>query len=451
MKNKPFCSSRLLPSAFPSPINFVLIKIILLKEVLQLRVGYICADPGIPVFGQKGCSIHVQEVIRSFLEKNVEVSLFTTRLGEEIPPDFQQVKVYPLPTIPKVERAVRERVARSINPDLELELSLAQPFDFIYERYSLWSYSGMEYARQKGIPGILEVNAPLILEQEKHRGLVDKAAAEAIAQRVFEAASTIIAVSREVKEYVSQYVRDREKIKVIPNGVNPQRFKLNLSGKDSRQFTVGFVGSLKPWHGLPILIEAFAGFYRQHPQARLLIVGDGTERDRLYCHLQQLSLVYHTKARGGDLIVRISSDANRLQEILLTAALPLIISILTLVGTIAAMFWIDRDRFYLLDLDLYCQGNPNLDIGNFIAHITEYGLRTFGNGNALKEQEIALEKEFLNLTQQPDNNAIQGYITSTLVRHIYLSNIFPERRFITEALLNLCEELLKQILILQHL
>lgn len=66
-------------------------------------------------------------------------------------------------------------------------------------------------------------------------------------------------------------------------------------------------------------------------------------RDRLYCHLQQLSLAYHTKARSGDLIVRISSDANGLQEILLTAVLPLIISILTLLGTIAAMFWIDRD------------------------------------------------------------------------------------------------------------
>ena len=66
-------------------------------------------------------------------------------------------------------------------------------------------------------------------------------------------------------------------------------------------------------------------------------------RDRLYCHLQQLSLAYHTKARSGDLIVRISSDANRLQEILLTAALPLAISILTLLVTVGAMFWIDRD------------------------------------------------------------------------------------------------------------
>lgn len=249
-----------------------------------MKVAYICADPGIPVFGQKGCSIHVQEVIRSLLQKNIEVCLFTTRLGDEIPPDFEKVKIYSLPTIPKVERSIKEQIALSINPDLELQLNSAQPFDFIYERYSLWSYSGMEYAEKMGIPGILEVNAPLILEQEKHRGLVDRQQAEAVAKRVFQAAKVIIAVSREIKDYVSQYVTDSDKIQVIPNGVNPQRFSSIVSGHNTPsgdRFTVGFVGSLKPWHGLPILIDAFAHFHRNHPQTRLLIVGDGTERDRL--------------------------------------------------------------------------------------------------------------------------------------------------------------------------
>ncbi len=187
-------------------------------------MAYVCADSGIPVFGQKGCSIHVQEFIRSLLQKNVQICLFTTRLGNEIPSDFQGVKVYHLPTIPKVERAVREEIALSINPDLELELSLTQPFDFVYERYSLWSYSGMEYAQKMGIPGILEVNAPLILEQEKHRGLVDREQAEAVARKVFQAATVIIAVSREIKNYVSQYVTDKNKIKVIPR---PFKFELH--------------------------------------------------------------------------------------------------------------------------------------------------------------------------------------------------------------------------------
>ncbi len=264
-----------------------------------MRIAYVCADSGIPVFGHKGCSIHVQEVIRSLLEKNVQICLFTTRLGHEIPPDFQRVKVYQLPTTPKVERGIKEQIALSVNYDLKLELSLAKPFDFVYERYSLWSYSGMEYAQKMGIPGILEVNAPLILEQEKHRGLVARQQAEAVARRVFQAATVIIAVSREIKEYVSQYVIDKDKIQVIPNGVNSQRFSPTGSGEQypavkrqglrslrqntpsSARFTVGFVGSLKPWHGLPILIDGFARFHRNHPNTRLLIVGDGTERDRL--------------------------------------------------------------------------------------------------------------------------------------------------------------------------
>ncbi len=107
---------------------------------------------------------------------------------------------------------------------------------------------------------------------------------------------------------------------------------------------------------------------------------------------------------------------------------------------------VDRDHFYLLDLDLYCQGNPSLDIGNFIGHITEYSLRTLGNVIALQDREIALQQEFLKLTKEQDTQAIIGYTTLTLVRHIYLSNQFPERRAYTEALLNLCEKRLQALI-----
>lgn len=66
-------------------------------------------------------------------------------------------------------------------------------------------------------------------------------------------------------------------------------------------------------------------------------------RDRLYRHLQGLSLSYYSKARSGDLLVRISSDTSRLQEVILTAVLPLLVSILTLFGMVGVMFWLDRD------------------------------------------------------------------------------------------------------------
>ncbi len=66
-------------------------------------------------------------------------------------------------------------------------------------------------------------------------------------------------------------------------------------------------------------------------------------REQLYRHLQCLSLSYHTKARSGDLLVRISTDTTRLQEIVLTAVMPLLVSIMTLLGMIGIMIWIDRD------------------------------------------------------------------------------------------------------------
>ena len=30
-----------------------------------MRLAYICMDSGVPVLGRKGCSIHVQEVVRA--------------------------------------------------------------------------------------------------------------------------------------------------------------------------------------------------------------------------------------------------------------------------------------------------------------------------------------------------------------------------------------------------
>jgi thiamine kinase-like enzyme len=106
---------------------------------------------------------------------------------------------------------------------------------------------------------------------------------------------------------------------------------------------------------------------------------------------------------------------------------------------------VDGDRIYLIDLDLYCESNPAIDIGNFIAHIKEQSLRTFGDPNRLINCETALEARFTQLSGQEFQKAIASYVTLTLVRHIYISTQFPERRTFTEALLSLCEQRLASI------
>jgi len=64
-------------------------------------------------------------------------------------------------------------------------------------------------------------------------------------------------------------------------------------------------------------------------------------RGDLYRHIQRLSLAYHAKAKRGDLITRVTGDIGRLQEVTVTAAMPLLANTLTLVGMIGVMFWLN--------------------------------------------------------------------------------------------------------------
>lgn len=64
-------------------------------------------------------------------------------------------------------------------------------------------------------------------------------------------------------------------------------------------------------------------------------------RNDLYRHIQALSLSFHAKARGGDLIVRVIGDIGMLKDVAVTALLPLLGNVLILVAMVALMFWLN--------------------------------------------------------------------------------------------------------------
>lgn len=246
-----------------------------------MRVAYVCADAGVPVFGQKGCSVHVQEVVAALRRAGADVDLFAARLDGQAPAALRGVLVVPLPCPRPRDPAQRERAALDVNGPLASALALRGPFDLVYERHSLWSFAGMEHARDWGAAGLLEVNAPLIEEQATHRALVDREAAERVAARAFAAASALLAVSSALARRLDRHPAARGRVHVVPNAVAPERFPVGLRATRPAAegaFTVGFVGSLKPWHGLAVLAEAFARLRERRPASRLLVVGDGPGR-----------------------------------------------------------------------------------------------------------------------------------------------------------------------------
>jgi len=246
-----------------------------------MRVAYVCADPGVPVFGTKGASVHVQEVIRAFRRAGARVELMATRYGGDLPDDVAGIKLLDLPSIGGGDAADRERRALAANGALESHLRRRGPFDLVYERYSLWSHAAMSYAQRLRLPSALEVNSPLIDEQARHRELVRRAAAEGLARRVFDAAGAVVAVSNGVAEWVSERTSP-VKVHVIPNGVDPARFSRSQHrGGHGATFTVGFVGTLKPWHGVETLVDALGILLREDGAYRLLVVGDGPQLPEL--------------------------------------------------------------------------------------------------------------------------------------------------------------------------
>lgn len=100
---------------------------------------------------------------------------------------------------------------------------------------------------------------------------------------------------------------------------------------------------------------------------------------------------------------------------------------------------VDGERLWLLDFDLYCLGDPGLDVGNFIGHLTEQALRERGSAAAFEPVEQALEDRFVGLEGEPVRAAVRVYTTLTLARHIFLSTQIPGRESFTETLLVLCE------------
>lgn len=232
-----------------------------------MRIAYVCTDPGVPAFGRKGASVHVQAVLRVLVGQGADVHLVTVRPDGAPPPDLAAVRVHEITVNPSAGVADRERAVQRADAQVAGILDAIDP-DLVYERYSLWGTTAMSWAREHRVPSVLEVNAPLVDEQAAHRLLADRTGAEHAALTALSAAGTVVCVSAAVAAWARARTDRPDHVRVLANGVDTTRIV-------PAPFTVGFVGTLKPWHGVETLLDAMAML--ADPSYRLLVVGDGPQ------------------------------------------------------------------------------------------------------------------------------------------------------------------------------
>ncbi|MBI3241830.1 MAG: glycosyltransferase [Chloroflexi bacterium] len=257
-----------------------------------MNILYLCADRGIPVRGHKGAAIHVRALAEAFNRAGHSVTLMAPNPGPaDGPSPSANIVVVPLPETAD-ELNARELNAREAQAQgyagVLAEAARGQiesgAFDFIYERYSLWSNAGARLSRETGLPLVLEVNAPLRLEASRYRALADAETAARIESEQLTRASAISVVSDNLRDYVLKQGAPPERVHVLPNAVDIAHFHPGVSGQQIRasyglkdQIVIGFVGRPRPWHDLDTLLAAFVQLLAADSRFHLLLVGDMPE------------------------------------------------------------------------------------------------------------------------------------------------------------------------------
>jgi glycogen(starch) synthase len=106
--------------------------------------------------------------------------------------------------------------------------------------------------------------------------------------RVARQARAVVTISEGLrKEFLGRGV-PAERLHVVPNGVDTQRFtpRSALPGwREERGLTAGplllYLGALRHYEGVDLLLAAFPEIRRGHPEAQLLVAGDGEARPAL--------------------------------------------------------------------------------------------------------------------------------------------------------------------------
>jgi len=137
-------------------------------------------------------------------------------------------------------------------------------------------------------------------------------------------------------------------------------------------------------------------------------------RRTLYHHIQRLSLSQYDQARTGDLITRVTDDIDAIQDFVNSALLGILVNLLTLVGMIAVMFWINW-RFTLIALSIA----PAL-----FAVVYSYTRRIKAASRAVRKKQSELLSNVAEI------------LTSIRVVQAFAREDYEERRFASESLEN---------------
>lgn len=186
---------------------------------------------------------------------------------------------YNLPAVLRLRRAVRQHEIATI-----------------YERYSLFMFATVWWARRRNIPIILEINDSCLVHRV--RPLFFRALARKIEGWVFRHATGLVFISGRFQQVAKDGYQTIAPSVVSPNGADLTQFIIDeQAAKQLRQklgiddrVVLGYVGAFVHWHGIDWFVDLIADKIKDYPDLVLLLVGDGVSFEAIKQRIDQAGI-----------------------------------------------------------------------------------------------------------------------------------------------------------------
>src|SRR3989442_6580101 len=125
---------------------------------------------------------------------------------------------------------------------------------------------------------------------------------------VYRMASKTVVVSNELLSIMqNKFYLNHRKLAFIPNGINKDYYIKNFSERErvravlgfkNTDFVVGFSGRLDPVKNFDLMVKVFLHCLRNDPHFKLLIIGDGPEKERIENLCKGVNIQKHVLLAG---------------------------------------------------------------------------------------------------------------------------------------------------------
>jgi glycosyltransferase involved in cell wall biosynthesis len=240
---------------------------------------------------EDGQAVHIrslQDAFRSLGHEVEEVSLVSRERTAPAPNSARASRWSVVARAPRALRELAEYAYSGVARPKLVRAGRARPAHLLYERYAFGNTAGVSAARRLGIPLVLEVNSPMVLELGRTRGLSWPRLARRVETWIFRKADVVCAVSGVLRDLLLEAGVDARRVIVTPNGVDLERYEhpepaaaraeLGLA-PDANGLVLGFVGYYRDWHRLDLAIQALSS--AELSSARLVLVGEGPAHEAL--------------------------------------------------------------------------------------------------------------------------------------------------------------------------